>query len=404
MMKYKYFQFHFLSIVFCFWFSMFIYIPIFGIYLDLKNIGYVAAGMIMGSYGIMQIIIRLPMGVIADKYKISGKKLVSIGFIASIISALLLVLSNTFLPIFFGRLFAGLTAAMWVVLTIWYSTSFDKSRSLNAMGQLQATTVGSQLIGMAISGWIASLFGYTSLFWIGGFFAVIGLVLVLTLEDRSQTEGHHAKQVRTREGESIVRFALKNKQLWSLSVLSLLAHAVLFSTIFGFSPVYLTQLNGNSSAMMTLVIAFMLPHALAPTFLSMKREAISNPFVLLVICFGIGTLSLLSMWNVKDWAVYCVLHAILGLSLGFVFPVLLDQVFKVDAMNGSKTIMGFFQSVYSIGIVAGPMIAGYIARLIHLESVFIMSAVLLFLGGVVSTGEALIMSRREQVAVREVEG
>lgn len=68
----KLFQALFLSTVFCFWFSMFIYVQTFGGYLAFLDFGYYATGIIMGSYGIMQIILRFPIGFLADRYQISG--------------------------------------------------------------------------------------------------------------------------------------------------------------------------------------------------------------------------------------------------------------------------------------------------------------------------------------------
>lgn len=67
--KPEYFQVYFLCIVFCFWFSTYIYVPVFGVYLDFLNFGYYEIGLVMGSYGIMQIALRLPLGIIAEKYK-----------------------------------------------------------------------------------------------------------------------------------------------------------------------------------------------------------------------------------------------------------------------------------------------------------------------------------------------
>jgi MFS family permease len=50
--------------------------------------------------------------------------------------------------------------------------------------------------------------------------------------------------------------------------------------------------------------------------------------------------------------------------------------------------MGFYQSIYSIGIVAGPIAAGYVARQADLRAVFIMSSILLFIGGMISVAES----------------
>jgi predicted MFS family arabinose efflux permease len=52
--------------------------------------------------------------------------------------------------------------------------------------------------------------------------------------------------------------------------------------------------------------------------------------------------------------------------------------------------MGFYQSVYSIGIVAGPIAAGYMARQMEIKYIFIMSAAILIIGGLVSLMENAI--------------
>ena len=367
-------HFRFLSVVFCFWFSTYIYVPTFGVYLNLLDIGYYATGLILGSYGIMQVLIRFPLGILADRYQISGKWLVAWGMIASFMSAILFGLTDSFLPALFGRLLAGVTAAMWVVLTIWYSTEFHENQSMKAMGLLQTTTVASQFISMAISGWMADLLGFKSLFWIGGVFALLGLMLVISLPD-----GKKSREQRKMPGPGVLQI-MKNGKLWTVSLLSLLVHAVLFSTIFGFSPVYFHHFNHHTAAVILLVVAFMLPHTFAPFLLSIKKGKLQNPFLTLAICFATGAGSLAFMGNTKSWLVYCILHVILGFFLGIVFPILLDQVYQADP---TKTTMGFYQSFYSFGIVFGPIAAGFIAKNANIAAVFTMSAILLAVGGII---------------------
>jgi MFS family permease len=281
-------------------------------------LGYYVAGLIMGSYGIMQIALRLPLGITVDKYKIDGKLLVACGFITAIISATLLALTHHFLSIFLGRLLAGVTAAMWVIITIWYSSSFETKQSLKAMGQLQSTTVASQFISMALSGWIVKLLGYTSLFWIGELFAIIGLLLVIFLPGTGSID-RMEKKLADKRDEPAVTQILKERKLWSLSVLSMLAHAALFATIFGFSPVYLNSINSHSLANMLLLISFMLPHTLAPLLLAKKKVSLPKPFFVKFFCFGIAAGSLFMLCYTNIWIIYCLLHAILDFSLVLYF-------------------------------------------------------------------------------------
>lgn len=254
------------------------------------------------------------------------------------------------------------------------------------MGHLQATTVASQFISMALSGWIVKLMGYTSLFWISEFFAIIGLFLVILLPGAASIERIEKKQAAKPDEQAVVQL-FKDRKLWSLSVLSMLSHAVLFTTIFGFSPVYFDNLNCHSSVIVLLIISFMLPHTLAPMFMAKKKGSLPKPFFVMFCCFCIAAGWLFLLSYTDNWIIYCLLHAVFGLFLGFIFPILLDQVYKIENLTVPKIVMGFYQSVYSIGIVSGPIAAGYMARQMDMNYIFIMSAMILLFGGLVSLME-----------------
>src|SRR5687767_8785385 len=55
-------RFLFLVLSFIFWFSNFIYIPILSPYLEMIGGDYTFIGMVLGSYGLMQFLFRLPFG------------------------------------------------------------------------------------------------------------------------------------------------------------------------------------------------------------------------------------------------------------------------------------------------------------------------------------------------------
>src|SRR5690349_1312241 len=108
----------FLSTVFCFWFATYIYVPTFSLYLETKQFTYSAIGIILGSYGVTQVLLRFPLGILSDILHRLRKQLYIGGFAVAIISGLLLVWFDSFLAIFIARLLAGITASMWVMATI----------------------------------------------------------------------------------------------------------------------------------------------------------------------------------------------------------------------------------------------------------------------------------------------
>jgi MFS family permease len=63
-------RFLFLLLCFIFWFSNFIYIPILSPYLEMIGGDYTFIGMVLGSYGLMQFLFRLPFGILSDLIKV----------------------------------------------------------------------------------------------------------------------------------------------------------------------------------------------------------------------------------------------------------------------------------------------------------------------------------------------
>jgi MFS family permease len=63
-------RFLFLVLSFIFWFSNFIYIPILSPYLEMIGGDYTFIGMVLGSYGLMQFLFRLPFGILSDLIKV----------------------------------------------------------------------------------------------------------------------------------------------------------------------------------------------------------------------------------------------------------------------------------------------------------------------------------------------
>lgn len=72
--------------VFCFWFATYIYVPVFGLYLDNIGFSYSAIGIVLGSYGVTQILLRFPFGILSDVLSPLRKQLLISGFAMSLLS------------------------------------------------------------------------------------------------------------------------------------------------------------------------------------------------------------------------------------------------------------------------------------------------------------------------------
>lgn len=68
-----------------YWFSMYAYIPTFSPYIESLGASHKMIGLILGSYGFTQMLIRIPLGIYSDRLN-KRKIFVVLGVLLSIIS------------------------------------------------------------------------------------------------------------------------------------------------------------------------------------------------------------------------------------------------------------------------------------------------------------------------------
>ncbi len=362
-------------VVFCFWFSIYIYVPEFGVYLNKIGLSLSSIGVILGSYGISQIILRLPLGLFASLLKGQQKLLLAMGFLTAFISGVLFVFFDSFFAILLARLLAGITASMWVTATILYSRYFTEERASQAMSLIQFLTVFAQFISMMLCSVLIHQFGWHFPFWVGTAASLIGLLLVFILKEihEDETESQH---MRDHSIGAIFVQTFQNKRLNVVTLLSFLTHSILFITIFGFSPIYAEQLGITGPALDWLVAAFFIPHTLSSLLLSFfpLSERVNR---LLLIFSTLGLVPILfAIPFAHTLVMLCLLHFGVGLLLGFCLPILLGLVVKVTPPGIKMAGMGYYQSLYAGGIFLGPLVAGKVAEWASVPDVFILTAIL----------------------------
>ena len=368
----------FLSTVFCFWFATYIYIPTFSLYLEYKNFSYSAIGIILGSYGVTQILLRFPLGILSDILHRARKQLYIGGFAVAILSGILLVYFDSFTAIFAARLMAGITASMWVMATILYAQYFVRSESSRAMGTLQFLTVMPQFASMALAGLIVQSFGWTLPFWVAVAASVIGLVLACFIKVIPQEQS--AGRTKRLAISEYVKQTIKVPSLLQITALSMIGHGILFITIFGFTPLYAASIGVNEGTLVWLVTAFFIPHAAASLGLAfIKLEETYVNRILLISLIGTGAAMFIIPFTTTLISL-SIVHAVIGLTLGLFLPLLLGKIAGLPVDSLRTSVMGFYQSFYAFGIFLGPLVAGAIAEWFGLMEMFWFGGVLAFIG------------------------
>ena len=351
-----------LSAVFLFWLSVYTY-PSFLTTYATNTLGAtkVLAGMIVGSYGLTQMILRIPLGILSDILK-KRKLFVMIGFGLSIVASgglalVALIAGKENVPeglayaamIFRG--ISGMTAATWVTFSVLYSSSYKGAEVQAAMSRIVVPQTGSQIVAMLLGAQLAGNFGEIWAFLLATAAGVAGLIVMSRVKE----------QVPTGEPMTVRGFleVAKNRELITGTLLATIYQLVVWATVQGFVQNWARDVIGFTTAQLGfLSVANLLPNTIlsrfsgtvfAPKF-GRKTVLLAGFLCLAGACFLYPkTNSMVSLLLVQ---------ALLGSGVGLIMPLTMASAIETVPNAKRGAAMGIYQAIYGAGMFLGPVIAG----------------------------------------------
>jgi predicted MFS family arabinose efflux permease len=351
-----------------FWGSTYIFMPILPPYVQMIGGSLQAVGLVMGAYGLAQLLFRIPLGVWID-YLGRRKPFLFLGFVLDGVAALGLVFSNSTATLFLSLFAAGMAASMWVAFTVLFANYFPPGQVGRSMGLIFFCTRLSQAVTNYAGGAIAERWGWKGPFYAGVVLSLLGLLLTIRIPERRPEKGPPL---------SFKNFLLvgRNPKLLTVSALGILLQFAISSTTTGFTPIYAQGIGASKEELGILLFAFMgstmVASLLSGTY---ARRLLSEGAVILIGYFLIAG-ALLPIPLVGRLSVLYALQVVIGIGVGLVFPLLFGLAIQPVPMEHQGTAMGFFQSIYAIGMSLGPFISGVVGAHFGLPSVFILSGIL----------------------------
>ncbi|MEH7119670.1 MFS transporter [Neobacillus vireti] len=359
----------FIVVSFLLWFPQFLYVPIFAPYLESLGGKYTFIGIVLSSYGVMQLLCRLPIGIFSDVKKVR-KPFIIFGMLASLLSCVIFLLTDSLGWILAARALAGISAATWVAFTVLYPSYFADHEVHRAMGSISFIVVLAQFLGMSFSGSIVSSWGWKAPFWIAVSFSILGVILSLFIFESK--EGIEREPLKVKDLAAVI----KEPSLLKVALLSILAHSIIFSTMFGFTSNYALHIGFTKSELTWIVFAFMIPHAIATLFMGRVLVPLLGEWNALKTAFFLASLFTLLIPFVQSKGLLLTVQIFSGFSLGLIFPLLLGLAIEKIAPEKRATAMGAYQAIYAVGIFAGPFFAGIFNSLMGIKAGFYFVGVL----------------------------
>jgi len=360
------------------WFSLYACIPVLAPYAQGLGASYEMIGLIVGGYGLSQMLMRIPLGILSDKLN-KRKIFVVISMLLCVISSMGIWFFPNVHSLLIFRSIAGLAASAWVVQSVLYASYFPVSQLSRAMGNISAICYAGQMIGFLFGGITAYYLGAESIFLVGTISGLLGFVLSFFIVE--------TKAVRRQAVRSLDLLAIaRDRRLNLTALLASLLQFMAFGTVFGFTSLVAKNIGANDLELGMMTTLFILPGIVAsvlsgPFFAARfgEKKPVTISFVVSAVSCAvtpfIASIPVLYFWQIIG-----------GFARGLAFPLLMSLSIQHIANEKRATAMGYFQAVYGLGMFLGPITAGWTGAHLGLNWAFGI------IGVVTLSGAALTMA------------
>lgn len=346
-----------------FWFSQFVYNPYFAPFLNAIGIGASLSGAIMGAYGLAQMICSFPFSFLSDATQ-KRRVFVVGGFLLFACAGLLMISSETPTAFLLARALTGAGAAIWSIYCANFADALGPGFNGNSMAIMLACGNAGQLISFAAGSLLFDHIGMQGLLLLSLASAILGFALLCTV-------GPHPAE---KMGEKSARFPavrisllpiLKTPLLWNCAGIAVIEQVIVYGTSLAFTAEYASGLSASSVELALLSASFTVGGLISSALLghggnSVKRVCLIS-FVMMIVGNTVVPYT-------KTIGVLYLCQFLIGFGRSACISVLMGRIIVNMAPGVRSTALSLFQSLYSIGTTAGPVIAG--ALLEHFASFY----------------------------------
>ncbi|MGB2814464.1 MAG: MFS transporter [Dehalococcoidales bacterium] len=371
---------------FLFWAGLYLYVPILPVHVQSSGASLYLVGTVVAAYAIPQVLLRIPIGIWSDSLG-RHKPLVAIGIVVASLGALGLGLSANPGLMFLSRMTTGIGAAAWVVFAIYFTSYYPPEDSGKAMGLINFVQGGALVAATAGGGAIADVLGSQPTFFIAALLGASALFALLFSKEHIPSK---AKPVSWKDFSAIATRPV----LITVSIMGILFQFSIYAGLFGFVPVYAAQI-GASHTDLGLITTINLGCSSAGSLVSIWLSDRLGYRATIIWSALLISGSLFAIPFILQVPALMALQVSYGLGRGILMTILMTLSIRDVPHEHRATAMGVFQAVYAIGMLAGPLVSGFLGDRLGLSSVFSLAASISLLVAVLAF--LPVFSRRRSV-------
>jgi len=329
-------------------------------------------GLAMGIYGLPQVLLQIPFGLLSDKF--GRKKIILIGLSLFFIGSVIAALSSTIYGVLIGRAFQGAGAVSAVVMALVADLTQEVHRT-KAMAMIGASIGASFGIGMVAGPIISGFGGVQMVFAATAVLTLLAMLSVLYVVPNPQKSKLH------RDAEFVpeqAMSALKNPDLLRLDYGIFVQHLLLMA-IFVVVPSLMRQAGlqaGQEWQVYLPVFATSMAVMIPFIILAEKKRKMKAVFLGAVAVLALSTLGLAFLHEELIsiigllWVFFCGFNL-----LEATLPSLISKTAPADLKG---TAMGAYSSSQFMGLFLGGALGGWFNGRYGVTAVFLFCAVMAF--------------------------
>ena len=172
-----------------YWSAIYLYTPTLSTYAAANGASGQIVGMIIGSFGLTQMIFRLPFGVLSDRLR-RRKVFVCIGMLGVGLGGLIAGLVPSSGGLLAARCMTGFGASSWVTTTVLFSSYDPPDKTDQAVSLLNAYCSLATVLAMLLGGWFVQLWGQEATSLLAALCGLAAFLLTLGIDDHRPEPTH----------------------------------------------------------------------------------------------------------------------------------------------------------------------------------------------------------------------
>ncbi len=345
-----------------FWFSHYAYVSYMTPNLSLLGATPEFIGLISGAVGISQIFCRIPLGMISDKYQ-SHKVFIALGCFVNFIACTLMYFSFETWHFLVLRVLTGVGSSTWVCVTIMYNNYFEAEDGAKSIGVINVYNSLGRVFSLLFGAAISAVLDIKAPFLISAAAALIATILTLFTAEKKRV----VKPVSLKE----LVLVASNRDILIPSYLGTAVQFVTFATAYTFISSFAPTIGASEFDIGMLTATYAAAQVVGSYLCGSK----------FVSKWGLRRILIISFISMTVYTTLCaitysvlflyIITLIGGFGLGTGLSGSMAMIPTAVPYEKKTTAMGIYQSIYSAGILGGPILTGYLVAFVGYRYMFI---------------------------------